>query len=213
MFRASAFFWELSRTCVVTTNALHLLAPYFVQNTETGLMLTLFSHHCEDTSTQVPATKDGNLNLCANTLITTHGGSTRCRHTSGSIQRTSPSTPTTARAPGLEAGQAQMRNSATVGCLANFMNSPSQLAQEANHRPCARPGMQESRSASLMFFSCGHAEFGVCQQSMAGPDLTLCARLQGREKREGASGSIAASRSGHERPTAARAGTLSLQDM
>ena len=157
---------------------------------------TLRGHlHALCSGVEVPATKDGNLKVCALTLITRHCGSTRCRHTLWlkSIQRTSPSTPTTARAQGPEPG-AQMRNLATEGCLANFMNSPSQRAQEANHRACARPGMQESRSATLTFCCCGHAEFGVCQHSVIGPDLTLCAGSCG----EGPE--AVPSRSGHERP-------------
>ena len=95
------------------------------------------------------------------TLITRHGGSTRCRHTSGSIQRTSPSTPTTAQAPGLEVGQAQMRNSATVGCLAILLGAPSQRAREANHRVQDQECRTQKRMFSLVVCCCWHAEFGV----------------------------------------------------
>ena len=149
-----------------------------------------------------PQQKDGNLNVCALTLITTHGGSTRCRQTTESTQRTSPSTPTTARATGLETGQSQMRNSATVDCLANFMNSPSQRAQEANHRPCARPGMWESRSASLMFCCCGHSRIrcvpAVHDWSRSDPLRWAAGGARGKEGRGRAVSSPPPAR--HERP-------------
>ena len=86
---------------------------------------------------------------------------------------------------------AQLRNGRLFGYLAGLTCT---TRAAPNHRACARPGMQESRSATLTFCCCGHAEFGVCQHSVIGPDLTLCAGSCG----EGPE--AVPSRSGQERP-------------